>query len=125
MQISARRFVGVYNCGQILNPKLARSQFLGGIIFGIEMALMEQNILDNRNGKWIHDDLADYHVPTNADVNKIEVSWIDEPDKIVNPLGAKGVGEIGIVGAAAIANAVFNATGKRVRNLPITVDKLL
>ncbi len=126
LQITVRRFSGVFNCGRILNPKLARSQFIGGITFGIGMALMEQNVLDDRNGKWIYDNLAEYHVPTNADVNNIEVSWIEEPDRIVNPLGAKGVGEIGIVGAAAaIANAVFNATGRRVRDLPLTVDKLL
>ena len=126
MQTTVRRFTSVFNCGRIINPKLARSQFTGAIIFGIGMALMEQNILDNRNGKWMHDNLAEYHVPTNADVPRIEVSWLDVPDEIVNPLGAKGVGEIGIVGAAAaIANAVFNATGRRIRDLPITVDKLL
>ncbi len=125
-QTSVRRFTGVFNCGRIINPKLARSQFIGGITFGIGMALMEQNILDARNGKWINADLADYHVPTNADVHQIETFTIDEPDAIVNPLGAKGVGEIGIVGAAAaVANAIFNATGKRIRDLPITPDKLL
>ena len=124
MEIAVRRFTGVFNCGKILNPKLARSQFIGAITFGIGMALMEQNILDERNGKWIHADLNDYHVPVNADIRQIDVSWIDEPDMIVNPLGAKGVGEIGIVGAAAaIVNAVFNATGVRVRNLPLTADK--
>lgn len=125
-QTTVRRFLSVFNCGRIINPKLARSQLMGGIIFGIGMALMEQNILDAQSGKWINDNLAEYHVPTNADIHEIEVSWIDEPDVIVNPLGAKGVGEIGIVGAAAaISNAVFNATGVRVRELPITPDKLI
>jgi xanthine dehydrogenase YagR molybdenum-binding subunit len=125
-KVEVRRFTGVYNCGRIINPKLARSQFVGGIIWGIGMALMEHNLLDTRNGKWMNADLNDYHVPTFADMSQIEALWIDEPDEIANPLGAKGVGEIGIVGAAAaIANAVFNATGKRIRELPITADKLL
>lgn len=121
-----RRFTSVYNCGRIINPKLAHSQFIGGVIWGIGMTLTEGNLLDTRNGKWMNADLGDYHLPTFADTHKIEALWIDEPDEIVNPLGAKGVGEIGITGAAAaIANAVFNATGKRIRELPITPDKLL
>ncbi len=124
--VTVRRFTSVYNCGRIINPKLARSQFIGSIVWGIGMALMEYNLLDARNGKWINADLNDYHVPTFADTTRIEALWLDEPDEIANPLGAKGVGEIGIVGAAAaIANAVFNATGKRIRELPITPDKLL
>ncbi|MBD2772743.1 xanthine dehydrogenase family protein molybdopterin-binding subunit [Iningainema tapete] len=124
--VTVRRFTSVYNCGRIINPKLAHSQFVSSIVWGIGMALMEYNLLDARNGKWIHADLNDYHVPTFADITRIEALWLDEPDEIANPLGAKGVGEIGIVGAAAaIANAVFNATGKRIRDLPITPDQLL
>jgi xanthine dehydrogenase YagR molybdenum-binding subunit len=125
-EVRVRRHLGVFNCGRIINPKLARSQFIGAITMGIGMALMEENTLDARNGFWIRPDLADYHVPAAADIRGIEVTWLDDPDEHVNPLGAKGLGEIGNVGAAAaVANAVFNATGKRIRALPITPGKLL
>ena len=121
-----RRFLSAINCGRIINPMLAKSQYIGAVTMGIGMALMEGNELDPRNGMWINAELADYHVPVYADTHRMEVIWIDEPDMIANPLGAKGLGEMGLVGtAAAIANAIFNATGKRVRNLPITPDKLL
>ncbi|MEG6552682.1 molybdopterin cofactor-binding domain-containing protein, partial [Desulfocurvibacter africanus] len=112
--------------GRILNPKTARSQILGSIVMGMGMALEEESVLDHRLGRFMTRNLADYHVPVHADVEGIEVIFVPEQDEIVNPLGAKGLGEIGIVGvAAAIANAIFHATGKRIRDLPITLDKLL
>ena len=121
-----RRFLSAINCGRIINPKLARSQYIGAVTMGIGMALMEGNELDPRTGMWINAELADYHVPVYADTHSMEVLWLEKPDMIANPLGAKGLGEMGLVGtAAAIANAIFNATGKRVRDLPITPDKLL
>ncbi len=121
-----RRFLSVMNCGRIINPKLAKSQYIGAMTMGIGMAMMEGNVLDPRSGMWVQADLADYHVPVYADTHAMEVIWLEEPDLIANPLGCKGIGEMGLVGtAAAIANAIFNATGKRVRDLPITPDKLL
>ncbi|TPG16742.1 xanthine dehydrogenase family protein molybdopterin-binding subunit [Sphingomonas koreensis] len=121
-----RRFLSVLNCGRIINPTLARSQYIGAVTMGIGMALMEGNELDPRNGMWINAELADYHVPVYADTHSMRVTFLEDPDMFANPLGAKGLGEMGLVGtAAAIANAVFNATGKRIRDLPITPDKLL
>jgi xanthine dehydrogenase YagR molybdenum-binding subunit len=112
--------------GRILNMKTARSQIMGGIVWGIGMALEEQSLMDQRFGRFMNHNLAEYHVPVNADVNDIDVIFVEEHDSIVNPLGAKGLGEPGIVGvAAAIANAVFHATGQRIRELPITLDKSL
>jgi xanthine dehydrogenase YagR molybdenum-binding subunit len=109
----------------ILNPKTARSQVLGAIVGGIGTALEEESVIDHAFGRFMTHNLADYHVPVNADVHDIEVIFIEEKDD-ANPLGVKGLGEIGIVSvAAAIANAVFHATGKRIRDLPITLDKLL
>ena len=123
--IRVTRVVSAVAAGRILNPKTARSQIMGGIVWGIGMALHEETLIDHRFGRIMNANLAEYHVPVNADVHDIEVIFVDEPDDIVNPLGIKGVGEIGIVGvAAAIANAVYHATGKRVRDLPITLDKL-
>ncbi len=120
------RFVGAYAGGAILNPKTARSQFIGGAIWGIGMALHEIGERDLRTGRMMSRDLADYHVPVSADVPEIEVHMIDEVDPYVNELGVKGIGEIGTTGAAAaIANAVFHATGQRVRDLPIRLDDLL
>jgi xanthine dehydrogenase YagR molybdenum-binding subunit len=117
--------VGVFACGRIINPKTARSQFIGGMTMGISMALLEETLLDPQLGAYVNHDLAMYHVPTNADIGDIDVTWIDEEDLHVNPMGSKGIGEIGIVGtAAAVANAVYNATGVRVRDLPITPAKL-
>jgi xanthine dehydrogenase YagR molybdenum-binding subunit len=119
------RWLGSFDCGRILNPKTATSQFRGGIIMGIGMALMEETLFDERKGRIVNPSMAEYHVPVNLDVPHIEIIFNDIPDEHT-PLGAHGIGEIGITGAAAsVANAVFNATGKRVRDLPITLDKLL
>jgi xanthine dehydrogenase YagR molybdenum-binding subunit len=112
--------------GRILNPKTARSQILGGVVMGIGMALHEEAMTDHRLGKIMNHNFAEYHIPAHADIADIEVIFVDEPDDKVSPLGVKGLGEIGIVGtAAAVANAIFHATGKRVRDLPITLDKLI
>jgi xanthine dehydrogenase YagR molybdenum-binding subunit len=124
MQVT--RIVAAVAAGRILNPKTARSQVMGGIVWGIGSALEEESVIDQNFGRFINHNLAEYHVPVNADVHEIDVIFVEEKDSIVNPLGAKGLGEIGVVGvAAAIANAVFHATGKRIRSLPITLDKLL
>jgi xanthine dehydrogenase YagR molybdenum-binding subunit len=124
--IRVTRVVSAVAGGRILNPKTARSQVMGGIVWGIGVALEEESVMDQNFGRFINHNLAEYHVPVNADISEIDVIFVEEKDSIVNPLGAKGLGEIGIVGvAAAIANAVFHATGKRVRDLPITLDKLL
>ncbi|TMD63007.1 MAG: xanthine dehydrogenase family protein molybdopterin-binding subunit, partial [Chloroflexi bacterium] len=125
-EVRVPRLLGVFAAGRIMNAKLARSQFLGGMTMGLSMALHEESVLDPRFGDYVNHDFAEYHIATNADVGTIDVSWIDEDDRYVNPMGAKGIGEIGIVGtAAAIANAIYHATGIRVRDLPITLDKLL
>ena len=125
-EVRVSRVVAAFAAGRILNAKTARSQFLGGIVWGIGLALHEHTVRDERNGRIVTRDLADYHVPVHADVPDIDVIMVDEKDPFVNPIGAKGIGEIGITGIpAAIANAVYNATGKRVRDLPITPDKLL
>jgi xanthine dehydrogenase YagR molybdenum-binding subunit len=118
--------LGVFACGRIINPKTARSQFIGGMTMGVSMALLEESIMDPHFGDYVNHDLASYHVAACADVQEIEAIWIDEEDPHVNPMGAKGIGEIGIVGtAAAVANAVHHATGIRIRDLPIRPDKLL
>ena len=123
--IRVTRVVSAVAAGCILNTKTASSQIVGGVVWGIGMALHEETLLDHKFGRVMNANIAEYHVPVNADVHDIKVIFVDEPDDIVNPLGIKGVGEIGIVGvAAAIANAVYHATGKRVRDLPITLDKL-
>jgi xanthine dehydrogenase YagR molybdenum-binding subunit len=120
------RVVSAVDGGKILNPITARSQIIGGVVWGIGMALMEEGIIDHRYGKYVNSNLGDYHVATNADVPQIEVIFIDKKDPVTNPMGSKGIGEVGIVGvAAAMANAVFNATGIRVRDLPIRPDKLI
>ncbi|HKX60652.1 MAG TPA: xanthine dehydrogenase family protein molybdopterin-binding subunit [Verrucomicrobiae bacterium] len=124
--IRVTRIVSAIAAGRILNPKTARSQIMGGIVWGIGMALEEESVIDQNFGRFMNHNLAEYHVPVNADVQGIDVIFMEERDSIVNPLGAKGVGELGLVGvAAAIANAVFHATGRRIRELPITLDKLL
>lgn len=119
------RFLGSFDCGRILNPKTATSQFRGGIIMGLGLALMEEAQFDERKGRVMNPSLSEYHVPVHMDVPEIDVIWTDIPDPHA-PMGARGIGEIGITGtAAAVANAVYNATGKRVRDLPLTLDKLL
>src|SRR5262249_45285392 len=124
--IRVTRVVSAVAAGRILNPKIAGSQILGAVVGSIGMALHEETATDHRFGRFMVHNLADYHVPVSADVHGIEVIFVDEEDDEINPLGVKGVGEIGIVGtAAAIANAVHHATGKRVRELPITIDKLM
>ena len=123
--IRVTRVVNAVAAGRILNTKTARSQVMGSVVWGIGMALHEETLIDQKFGRIVNANIAEYHVPVNADVHDIEVIFVDEPDTIINPLGIKGVGEIGIVGtAAAIANAIYHATGKRVRDLPITLDKL-
>ncbi|RYD65076.1 MAG: xanthine dehydrogenase family protein molybdopterin-binding subunit [Verrucomicrobiaceae bacterium] len=124
--VRVTRVVSAIAGGRILNPKTARSQILGGVVWGIGAALQEETVFDHRLGKIMTRTLADYHFPVHADIGEIEVIFVEENDEVVNPLGVKGLGEIGIVGvAAAIANAVFHATGERVRSLPITPDKLV
>jgi xanthine dehydrogenase YagR molybdenum-binding subunit len=119
------RVLGSYDCGRIINPKAAASQFRGGIIMGIGLALMEDTAFDERTARIMNPNLAEYHVPVHMDVPRIDVMWTDIADPYA-PAGARGIGEIGITGvAAAIANAIYNATGRRVRDLPITLDKLL
>jgi len=124
--IRVGRIVAAYGAGRILNEKTARSQLAGGIIYGVSMALFEHSAIDPRNGRYLNADLSEYLVPVNADVPEIDVLLVDEQDDFVNPLGVKGIGEIGTTGvAAAVANAVYHATGVRVRDLPITVEKVL
>jgi xanthine dehydrogenase YagR molybdenum-binding subunit len=120
------RINSVMDIGKVINPKTAKSQIVGGIIMGIGMALLEETYLDDKIGRFTNANLADYHIATHADMPRIAVEFIDKPDLVFNPLGARGAGEIGITGvAASIANAVYNATGKRIKHLPITPDKLL
>ncbi len=125
-EVRVPRLVGVFAVGNIINAKTGRSQLLGGMTMGLSMALHEETVLDPRFGHYANHDLAEYHIAVNADVGEVDVHWIEEHDPHVNPMGAKGIGEIGMTGtAAAIANAVHHATGVRVRDLPIRLDKLL
>jgi len=125
-QVRVARVVSTIAAGRIVKPKTAANQISGGVVWGIGMALHEHAQFDHTLGRIMNHNLAEYHVPVNRDVGDIDVLFVDEHDDVVNPLGAKGVGEIGVVGvAAAIANAVYHATGRRVRELPITLDKLL
>jgi xanthine dehydrogenase YagR molybdenum-binding subunit len=120
------RHVAVFDIGRVINAKTARSQALGGITMGIGMALLEHTVYDPQSGRVVTNNLADYAVPVNADVPDIDVSFVQFPDFIIGSVGARGLGEIGITGVApAIANAIYHATGVRVRDLPITPDKLL
>jgi len=124
--ITVTRVVSAVAAGRVVNPKTARSQMLGGVVWGLGMALHEQALTDHEQGRILNHNLAEYHIPVNADVGDIEVIFVEEQDDIVNELGSKGVGEIGVVGvAAAVANAIYHATGKRIREFPITLDKLL
>ena len=125
-QVRITRVVIAVAAGRIINPKTARSQILGGVVMGIGMALHEETAPDKALGKWINHSFGEYHVPVHADIEEIEVIFVDEPDPEITPLGVKGLGEIGIVSvAAAVANAIYHATGKRVRSLPVTIDKLM
>ncbi len=124
--IRVKRFLSVQDIGQVMNEKTARSQIIGGVIYGIGAALMEETAYDHRWANPVTRDLADYHVCVNLDVPEIDVHFIGKPDPHISPIGARGIGEIGVTGvAAAIANAVFNATGKRLRDLPLTPDKVI
>jgi xanthine dehydrogenase YagR molybdenum-binding subunit len=124
--IMVRRALGVYAAGRIVNPRLATSQCIGGMVGGIGMALMERTVLDPRDGRPVNAHLADYLVPVNLDIAQLDVQFVDEVDPHVNELGVKGIGEIALVGMApAIANAVYHATGKRIRNLPIRIEDML
>ncbi|MGJ7043517.1 xanthine dehydrogenase YagR molybdenum-binding subunit [Shinella sp. BE166] len=124
--VRVTRVVSAVAAGRILNPKTARSQILGGVVMGLGMALHEEAMIDNRTGRIMNHNLAEYHVPTHADIHDIDVIFVEEDDDKVSPIGVKGLGEIGIVGvAAAVSNAIFHATGKRIRHFPITIDKIL
>ncbi|UWZ60045.1 xanthine dehydrogenase family protein molybdopterin-binding subunit [Dactylosporangium aurantiacum] len=125
-EVRVDRLLGVFAAGRIVNPTTARSQLLGGMTMGLSGALLEQSVLDSRTGDFVTGDLAAYHVAVNADVPRVEVEWLDEHDPHLNPMGVKGIGELGIVGtAAAVANAVYHATGIRVRDLPIGLERLI
>jgi xanthine dehydrogenase YagR molybdenum-binding subunit len=125
-EVRVPRMTAVFAAGRIINPKTARSQFVGAMTMGLGMALCEESLVDPRFGHVLNHDLASYHIPANADTGEFDIAWLDEEDPYVNPMGSKGIGEIGIVGTpAAIANAVYHATGIRVRDLPITPAKLL
>jgi xanthine dehydrogenase YagR molybdenum-binding subunit len=125
-EVRLQRITSVMDIGTVINLKAARSQIIGGIVFGIGMALLEGSVLEEKTARYANANFAEYLVPTNADVPDIDVHFIIKPDTIFNPLGARGIGEIGITGMpAAVANAVFNATGRRVREFPIRLEKLL
>lgn len=125
-EIRVRRMLAVCAAGRILNPKTARSQVIGGMTMGIGAALMEEMTVDKRFGLFINHDLAGYEVPVHADIPHLDVAFIDEVDPVISPVKAKGVGELGLTGVApAVANAVYNATGVRVRQYPITLEKFL
>lgn len=124
--VRVSRVVSAVDAGRIINHKTATNQVYGSIVWGIGISLMEEGVIDHRYGRYVNNNLADYHVPVNADIPSIEVIFTDKPDPILDPMGTKGLGEIGLVGfSAAVANAVYHATGKRIRSLPITPDKLI
>ena len=124
-EVRVDRVLGSLDCGRILNARTASSQFRGGVIMGLGAALMEETQFDERNGRVLNVSLAEQHVPVHMDVPEIDVIWTDIPDP-QTPMGARGIGEVTITGTTpAVANAIFNATGKRVRDLPITLDKLM
>jgi xanthine dehydrogenase YagR molybdenum-binding subunit len=124
--VRIRRIYACYDAGRVINPKLAHSQAIGGMVGGIGMALLEGTRLDYRDGRIVNANMSDYLVPVNADVPALDAAFLPAEDKLADPIGVKGLGELVIVGVpAAIANAVFNATGKRVTDLPITLEKLL
>jgi len=118
--------VSVADCGNVVSHKTARNQIIGGTIMGIGMALMEEAVIDHRYGRLVNNNFADYHVPIQADIPQSEALFVNKPDPYINPIGAKGMGEIATIGvAAAVTNAIYNATGKRVRDLPVTPDKVM
>ena len=120
------RMTGAFAAGRIINPRTARSQYMGGMIWGMASALLEATEVDEKRGRYVNDSLGEYLMAVNADVSQVDIIMVPEEDAEVNPLGVKGIGELGIVGtAAAVANAVYHATGKRGRDLPIVMDKLL
>ncbi len=124
--VQVRRMVGTYDIGTLINQKTGTNQLIGGVVWGISMALHEETLIDTTYGRTVNENFADYHVPVNADIHEIDVTALNIPDYKFNPLGSRGIGEIGITGAsAAICNAIYNATGKRVRDLPITLDKIM
>jgi xanthine dehydrogenase YagR molybdenum-binding subunit len=124
--VEVRRIVATYDIGTLINDTTGINQLHGGIVWGVGFALHEESYLDESYGRYVNANLAEYHVPVNADIGKLDVTVLNIPDTKFNPLGARGIGEIGITGtAAAIGNAIFHATGKRVRNFPITLDKLM
>ena len=125
-EIRVPRMVGAFASGTIVNPLTAHSQYLGGMIWGLGAALEEKTEIDLRHARYVNDNISEYHIPVNADVASVEVIMVPEADTRVNPLGIKGLGEIGIVGMnAAITNAVWHATGRRIRKLPIRIEDLL
>jgi xanthine dehydrogenase YagR molybdenum-binding subunit len=124
--VQVRRMVGTYDIGTLINTKTGTNQLIGGVVWGVSMALLEESLIDPTYGRTVNENFAEYHVPVNADIHEIDVTAVGIPDYKFNPLGSRGIGEIGITGAAAaIANAIYNATGKRVRDLPITLDKIM
>ncbi|MBS1664646.1 MAG: xanthine dehydrogenase family protein molybdopterin-binding subunit [Bacteroidetes bacterium] len=124
--VKVMRLVAVVDAGRIVSHKTAASQMIGGAVGGIGMVLTEEAIFDDKYGRYVNGNFADYHVPVNADIHQIEAIFIDKPDRYINPLGTKGIGEISLIGvAASVTNAIYNATGKRVRELPVTPDKLI
>jgi xanthine dehydrogenase YagR molybdenum-binding subunit len=125
-EVRVPRAVGAFAAGRVINPATARSQLMGGIIWGLSSALHEATEIDRRAASYVNDDLAEYLIPVNADIGDVEVLFVPEEDSRVNPLGAKGLGELGNVGtAAAVCNAVYHATGRRIRDLPLRIEKLL
>jgi xanthine dehydrogenase YagR molybdenum-binding subunit len=123
-EIQLQRFIGAFGAGRIVNPKLARSQLLGGMVWGAGQALWEETVLDERVGRWVNSNLAEALVPTNSDIPQTEALLVEENDRQGSSLGVKGIGELGITGvAAAIANAAYHATGRRVRELPLRLNR--
>jgi len=124
--VRIRRIYSVYDIGRVVSPKLAHSQAIGGMVAGIGMALLESTVTDHRDGRIVNANMADYLVPVNADIPELDASFVEIEDPRSDPLAVKGLGEVVVIGVpAAIANAVFNATGRRIRELPITLEKLL
>ena len=125
-EVRVPRLLGIFAVGKVVNPTTARSQLIGGMTMGLSTALLEESIMDPQFGDYVNHDLVGYHIATNADVGSIEADWVADDDEHLNPLGVKGLGEIGICGCvAAIANAVFHATGQRHRDLPMSPDRIL